>query len=646
MRRHLLSGLTALVIAFSPQAWAGEPKEAGQPKPATAAAQDETVRLQQEIEQLKQAIGSLEQRLATQEKQSQAAKEQAATPAQDAAAKELSKLRTDTEQLKAVIASLEQRLATQEKQAQSFTGTAATQELQETVKELDQRVSKTEVQGALDRLRFSGDYRFETHSIWGTVPAHYDGMQLQNLVVRTLFYAQTNGGAFPTSVSQINSNVAAHYSEYLFFTQNLTFGQLKGAMAQFPAVMQRRLFGMLMPSTAVPAYSDNTDVLYTNRLRLKFESQISENMSFYGRLSMYKVFGDSTGVQVFNGQPNSFNIDGTTVGVPNSDQVRVERAFFNWNNIGGSKFYLSIGRRPSTGGPPMNYRDDDLRGGTPSGAIIDYQYDGITFGYHVKENMILRLCYGMGYQSGFGNGNLLKMPQDRVKDVHMLGANLDLWTTDKTLLLLTYAHAFNVTDGFNGLVVLPNNPLTGEAINAPVVLRYSPSANLGAIDLVSVNLTRKQGPMDLYVSGNYSGTRPNGQTTPFGGLMSDPFEKPVDRNGSMFLVGARYNFWNDERTKVGFEFNHGSKYWFNFAQAQDDIIAPKTSTRGNVFETYLTHRINNRFIFKADFIKYVYDYSGSGWHVGAPKRLDSNPILGFPTYSGASMVSASLITRF
>ena len=165
-------------------------------------------------------------------------------------------------------------------------------------------------------------------------------------------------------------------------------------------------------------------------------------------------------------------------------------------------------------------------------------------------------------------------------------------------------------------------------------------------DLVSVNLARKTGPVDLYTSGYYSGTHPNGQTTPFGGLMSDPFEKPVDRTGTMFLVGARYNFGNDERTKVGFEVNHGSKYWFNFAQGEDDIIAPKTNTRGNVFESYLTHRINSRFIFKADFIRYLYDYSGSGWHLGAPKALDSTPLLGFPTYSRASMVSVSLITRF
>src|SRR5207248_10535156 len=133
---------------------------------------------------------------------------------------------------------------------------------------------------------------------------------------------------------------------------------------------QQGLFGMLMPSTFTPASQDNNNSLFTKRLRLRFDAKVSDNVSFTGRLSMYKVFGDSTGVQVFNGQPNSLNIDGTTTGVPNSDQLRVDRAYFSWNNIGGSKLYLSIGRRPSTEGPPMNYRQDEPRGGTPSGALI------------------------------------------------------------------------------------------------------------------------------------------------------------------------------------------------------------------------------------------------------------------------------------
>jgi hypothetical protein len=579
--------------------------------PATASStKDDTAGMKQEIEQLKLTLAALEKRLEAQEKQQQ------------------------------------QQQAQQQQQLQQQQQVEASQkEVSSKVEELDTRVSKGEVKNSLDRLNFSGDYRFEAHTIVGNVPAHYDGMALQNLVVRSMFSMPYISG-MPSSINQINNTVNAHYADYLNFTNNLTFSQLKQAMGSFPPAMQQQLFALLLPATYIPAYKANTADLLTNRLRLNFTGHVADNISYTARLSMYKVFGDSTGVQLFNGQPNTFNIDGTTTGVPNSDILRVDRAYFSWNHIADSKFYLSIGRRPSTDGPPMNYRNDELRGGTPSGSLIDFQFDGITLGYNVNENMTWRLCYGIGYTSGFGNGNLLLQPQDRLKDTQLIGANLDLWSTEKTLLQATYAHAFNVTDGFNGLVVMPYNPVTGEP-TPPVVMRYAPSANLGSIDLFGMNIERKAGSFDLYGSANFSGTHSNGETSPFGGLMCDPFDATCpDHNGYMLLAGIRYRFSNDERTKLGFEYNYGSKYWFNFAQSQDDIISPKTSTRGNVYETYLTHRISDRFILKAGFIDYNYNYSGSGWHIGAPKPLNSTPILGFPTYNNAWMVTLGLTARF
>jgi hypothetical protein len=591
-------------------------------------------------------------------------------PATDDAAQ----LRQEIEQLKMTVNALEQRLNAQEnaKPAQAVVPTPATAstkdtavaDLQDSVRDLNDRVNTTERKSLRDRLDWGGDYRFEAHTIWGTVPNHYDGMQLQNLMVKTLwmFTPQSQGGLGmqfnPNMFSQmtpaqysnfVGQQVQQNYSQYQFFSGNLTFNQLKQSMGQFSPQMQQMMMQYLqqVPGVYQAGYSANTNALLTNRLRLKFETKVADNVSFGARLSMYKVFGDSTGVQVFNGQPTSVNIDGTTAGVPNSDQVRVERVFFNWNNIAGSKFYLSIGRRPSNGGPPLNFRDDQLRGGTPSGALFDFQYDGITFGYHLTEKTTARVCYGLGYSSGWGNGNLLKTPADRLKDVHLMGAMVDLLETDKTFVQVLAARAWDVTDGFNGLMVLPNNPLTGEAISAPVIMRYTPSANLGGINLYGVVVERKLRQFDLYASANWDSLRPNGQTTPFGGLGSDPFSTPVNHDGQMYYVGVRYSIpKGDGRTKVGFEFNHGTKYWFNFANAEDDIIAPKTNTRGNVYETFLTHRIADHFLFKADYIRYKYAWSGSGWNVGEPKQLDSSPILGFPGYDKASMFTLGLTAEF
>ena len=599
---------------------------------------------------------------------------QAAPPATDDA----SQLRQEIDQLKKTVAALEQRLDAQEKPKPALvaepatpaaTPTTATKDtaiadLQETVRDLNDRVMTTERRSLKNHFDWSGDYRYEMHSIIARVPSYYNGMQVQNLMVNTLWlFAPTSQGGLgmtfnPGLFSQytpaqfgafLGQQVQQNYGQYQYFTNNLTFPALKSAVAQFSPQMQQMLTGYLtqVPGVLQAKYNANSDALMTNRIRLRFDSKVSDNISFGARLSMYKVFGDSTGLQVFDGQPTSLAIDGTTTGVPSGDMIRVERAYFSWNHIGGSNLYLSIGRRPLTGGPPLNYRDDEPRGGTPSGALIDFQFDGITAGYVVNDKMTVRACYGMGYSSGFGNGDLLQTPADRVKSVHLFGANMDLYSTDKTFVQVTVARAWNVTDGFDGLMVLPNNPVTGAAITAPVVIRYAPTTNLGAIDLYGMNLEKKLSSFDLFLSTNWSSTRPNGPTSPFGGLISDPFQSPVNHDGQMYYMGVRYSVPQDDgRTKLGFEFNHGTEYWFNFAQDQDDIIAPKTDTRGNVYEAYLTHRIHDHFLLKGSYINYDYTWSGSGWQVGAPKRLNSTPILGFPTYDTAKMITLGLVAEF
>jgi len=44
--------------------------------------------------------------------------------------------------------------------------------------------------------------------------------------------------------------------------------------------------------------------------------------------------------------------------------------------------------------------------------------------------------------------------------------------------------------------------------------------------------------------------------------------------------------------------------------------------------------------------EYITHNPGSAWHLGAPKRVDSTPLLGFPTYDTASTFTAGLMARF
>jgi hypothetical protein len=359
---------------------------------------------------------------------------------------------------------------------------------------------------------------------------------------------------------------------------------------------------------------------------------------------MYKPWGASTQTGVFNGQPNTLNTDANWPGVPGDATLKVDRAYFTWSRMFADPLYLSLGRRPSTDGPPLHYRHDEPRQGTPMGTIIDFQFDGATLGWHLGEYTTLRACYGLGYESQYGNG--LTPTEQALKDAQFFGFNIDAYDTRVMQIQTTLARAFDITDGFNGQIILPNNPVTGQPMPGPIVTRFSPSANLGDFDLASVLVSRTDGPFDWFVTGSWSKSRPVDVTGPFGGLLCDPYESPESQTGSMYYLGARYNF-SDDKTKLGLEWNKGSQYWFNFAPSQDDLIAPKTSTRGTVWEAYLTHRIRKTFVVKLAYINYDYDYTGSGWHVGAPKELGDQPVIqGFPTYSKAGKVSLGFSARF
>ncbi len=518
-------------------------------------------------------------------------------------------------------------------------------ELKAQVKDLESRVMKNERKTALDRINFTGDFRFEVNSLDMDFEPYFDGMQLQRMLVDTLFYLGATGMP-PASPEDVGNLIRENYADYLYYLDNVvTFDWLKETIGQFPPEQVEALLGALVPYTYQDGYDYSNSLLYTSRLRLQMDAKVAKNIDFQGRLSMYKVWGDSTGVQVFNGQPTSINVDGTTASVPNSDILRVERAYFNWKNIGGAPVYLSIGRRPSTGGVPLQFRNDEPRGGSPIGTVVNYQFDGITFGWHITDWNTIRLCYGVGYESGFGSSEVLK-PADKLKDASFFGVNWDLWDKEDMFIQVSALRAFDVTDGFNGLVVLPVDPVTGQD-TPPAVIRYTPSANLGDIDWASLVFLRHDGPIDWFLSYSYMSTDPNNITTPFGGLMSDPFETPEGQSGDMIYVGARFNF-NNDKTKIGLEYNQGSEYWFNMAVAEDDMFAPKTAVRGNVWEAYLTHRIARKFILKLDYMKYTYDYSGSGWHMGAPKELGTNPppILGFNTPSSIDKFLLGLTARF
>lgn len=485
-------------------------------------------------------------------------------------------------------------------------------DIMEELDDLNDRLAKPERHSAMDRISFSGDFRNTVDSL--------------------------------------------HYKDVVFNP---------GTKMQMPAAMGGQIVSRPMmypidgdptnmnPSNWSPFYSQppesrdiDNDLMYTSRLRLKFKADVASNMNFAGRLTMYKSWGQSTSTSVFDSW-DAFAMDGTSSGKTSGDWLRVDRAFFNWKHIAGSDFYLSIGRRPSTYGPPSNYRVNELRGGTPSGHLVDFNFDGLTVGYHMDkltgiQGQAFRFCYGVGFDSDWGNGTLMNPDiQKNLKDTSLYGFNIDLFNDGQTLIQTVLFRAQDVVDGFSGEFAFPTQyaqmfaPTMYQDMqkfpNMNFSVRYTPSTVIGDINLASLAFSREEDNGFVWFgSVGWTQLNSNGKAGMFGGMGNDMVydamtgaplgaENDDTNNGYGVYVGVRIPA---PMGKFGLEYNYGSQYWTPFTQNQDDLLGSKLATRGHVGEIYYIFDINPHAFIKIGGLYYDYEYTGSGSPVGEPKKVD------------------------
>ena len=85
------------------------------------------------------------------------------------------------------------------------------------------------------------------------------------------------------------------------------------------------------------------------------------------------------------------------------------------------------------------------------------------------------------------------------------------------------------------------------------------------------------------------------------------------------------------KSKLGFEYNYGSKNWITFAPASSDIWTSKVGTRGHVYEVYVIQELDAKPIssfaaksfFRLGAQYYDFQYTGSNNWVGAPVKISS-----------------------
>ena len=461
--------------------------------------------------------------------------------------------------------------------------------------------------------------------------------------------------------------------------------------------------GYSLLSKAVPAQDWSNSVEWSTRLRLNMGMTINEDAKIMGRLVMYKIHGGAD-VPTFNGSPNTISTSFTAGQTPATDALLVERAslVYKFNSVAS---ILSIGRQNTSDGPPFEVREGSERNATPQALAVNATIDGIGWKFQLEklglpEGTLLGICYGVGYESGFGGGGMVKsntavvgmnftgfdgsanpamqVSQDNIrnlKDTTVLGAMFDM---PLLFQIGDSVQSANLYLGYNRLGNMTDIPF-GNTINFPIpgmpsTQYVTATANLGDMDQMTATWKHKIGDTFTYfVSGGYIKSHPNGQqsqygayinfpsaatpTNPygttqisgFGGLMGDPNNS---HTATAYYTGVRYD--PTPTVGLGVEFNHGSPRWFTYTPATGEYT-DKLGARGDVWEGYVHYRFAKNAALRLGYIDYKYTTAMSGWQIGpspmmgsweAANDLGKTPLLQYGYPSTIKNFYASLEVKF
>jgi len=396
---------------------------------------------------------------------------------------------------------------------------------------------------------------------------------------------------------------------------------LKGSIHNY---WQADLSGATMGS-GVTGYNVKNDTLFLNRFGLNLKANPLEDVTVKARLVMYKVWGQETSTAVngsyFADRAMGTN-DGTISHVPSDNSLRVDYAYATISNIFGAPVWYSVGRRPSTGGIPDNLRQNQEKIGTAGipGIMVNYAFDGMTLGYAPDINALpgayMKLCYGKGFDSGYQTTSGVTL-----KDTDFLGLNVAVMDSENLHVELQWQKGWNIFD-------MPSDGVASFGTS-------SPTENLGNIQWVGGVVTGKVGGLNLFASAAQSKTDPNSNTlssngTPWGLLWTSTMaggSGKDEKSGSAVYAGGRYDI-TATKTKIGLEYNQGSKNWIGMIPSDDDIWTSKLGTRGHVYEAYVIQELNRSPIskkgkawVKLGYQYYKFEYTGSNSWLGESYKI-------------------------
>lgn len=514
------------------------------------------------------------------------------------------------------------------------------EEQSEVFEEIDE---KSEGWNMASRFQFSGDIRNRMDSNSTEVPDHWNAREVAKMMGSSRY-----GMVTPDSTPE-QMNIAftqfKTISEGLATAMGITPVAARNLMLQDPAAIGMPFGG----ENPINGYTTENDTAFTTRLRMNMRVKATENIEIKARAVAYKTWGMQSSQFGDEYDPdsvyspyflNSRSFDGTVGRQAESSTLYMDRAFMNWNNIGGLPVWFSIGRRPTSDGPPAHIRmGNDKRMATPIN-YMDYPFDGISMGY-AYANLFgmkdmpgrIRFCGGRGYEAGAQQSNTA----GGMNDTDFAGINWDILKKGNRFINIQAFGAFNL---FNipGDTAYPN-PIEVEASLDPTSNYYGSTdiyldrKNMGNIYHTSMVYMDKVESANLhyFLTGGWSHTDPSGMDELGASILGSWGEQAEEEDGFGIYVGVRWDL-DDLGLKFGAEYNYGSEYWLAFTPGHDDVYSSKLYTRGSVYELYTIWDLPSgeavskfgKAFMRLGYQHYDYDYTYSGMWLGAPTEIGSD----------------------
>ncbi len=356
----------------------------------------------------------------------------------------------------------------------------------------------------------------------------------------------------------------------------------------------------------------SNDNHWTNRFRINMDAAVDDAITFHARLAVYKNWGDSN--------QNRSLTDMAMAHTPDDTDIKVDRFFVDWQLPYSVPVALTIGRLPTTEGPPLGYREFRKRQSVFPALILDAEMDGVIASVGLEKYIGLndagiRLLYAKGYQDADDMVPYLDS-RSAIDDTNVFGVQLesDIPFIERSCLALT---AIWASDLNSGGVDMGDMGFYGIHAQASKVMDT-------ALDLFVSAAINDSDPNGDFGSEDYTLILPGGSTTifsvPVGMLSTDGDD---DHTGWAVYAGARYQlpFPTLNNPYLGFEYNHGSKYWYSMTPASIDLLN-RLATRGDAFDFYYLQAFNKFVTMRTGFTYIDYDYDRSGSFAGKPLEVD------------------------